>query len=125
MLYKKIKDTSRTSPSNNSRACLCADGNTYSKNCCNGKMINEGIGNITGHSTIGDENYYRVLKCDSGIQKDIHVHNSSLTISSAYYLEFENPDYNGCYEVIGDPAYSGVHVENFTLYSNCANCLAV
>jgi hypothetical protein len=26
-------------------ACLCADKNTYSKKCCKGYLINQGIGN--------------------------------------------------------------------------------
>jgi len=29
-------------------ACLCADKNTYSRKCCNGYLINQGIGNIYG-----------------------------------------------------------------------------
>ena len=38
---------SRTSPRESRRACLCANG-TYSRKCCNGNMINQGIGSITG-----------------------------------------------------------------------------
>ncbi len=37
---------SRTSPRGSRRACLCDDGRTYSRKCCNGNMINQGIGNI-------------------------------------------------------------------------------
>lgn len=29
-------------------ACLCADKNTYSRKCCKGFLINQGIGNIYG-----------------------------------------------------------------------------
>lgn len=36
---------SRTSPRESRRACLCPDG-TYSRKCCKGNMINQGIGNI-------------------------------------------------------------------------------
>ena len=36
---------SRTSPREGRRACLCANG-TYSRKCCNGNMINQGIGKI-------------------------------------------------------------------------------
>lgn len=37
---------SRTSPRENRRACLCANGRTYSRKCCKGRMINQGIGRI-------------------------------------------------------------------------------
>ena len=37
---------SRTSPREGRRGCLCQDG-TYSRKCCKGNMINQGIGNIT------------------------------------------------------------------------------
>lgn len=37
---------SRTSPRGSRRACLCPDG-TYSRKCCNGNMINQGIGSIS------------------------------------------------------------------------------
>lgn len=36
----------RSSPKNNRRACLCVDSNTYSRRCCKGYLINQGIGNI-------------------------------------------------------------------------------
>ncbi len=43
----KMKETpSRTSPKSSKRGCLCKNG-TYSTKCCNGNMINQGIGNIT------------------------------------------------------------------------------
>jgi hypothetical protein len=87
-------------------------------------MINQGVGNVTGHSFLGNENFFRVLKCGTGIKKDIHVHDASLIISNTYYLEFLDSGSNGCYEVIDEPANSGLHVENFTLYSNCSDCLS-
>lgn len=40
---------SRSSPKSNTRACLCADKATYSKDCCEGAMMNQGIGNVTGN----------------------------------------------------------------------------
>lgn len=40
---------SRTSPRNSRRACLCEDG-TYSRKCCCGNMINQGIGQERGQS---------------------------------------------------------------------------
>lgn len=36
----------RSSPKNNRRACLCVDSDTYSRRCCKGYLINQGIGNI-------------------------------------------------------------------------------
>ena len=35
-------------PRNGLMACLCADKNTYSRKCCKGFLINQGIGNIYG-----------------------------------------------------------------------------
>lgn len=39
-----------TSPIGGDRACLCADG-TYSKECCKGEEINQGIGSLVGQSS--------------------------------------------------------------------------
>ena len=36
----------RNVPRGSRRACLCANGNTYNVNCCNGNLINQGIGKI-------------------------------------------------------------------------------
>ena len=38
------------------QACLCKDALTYSRKCCEGYLINQGIGNITGTlvTTIGN-----------------------------------------------------------------------
>jgi hypothetical protein len=41
----------KTSPqASNNQACLCADG-TYSKDCCQGEEINQGIGSLVEQST--------------------------------------------------------------------------
>jgi len=37
-----------SSPKNSRRGCLCVEGNTYSRDCCEGYLINQGIGNIQG-----------------------------------------------------------------------------
>lgn len=42
------KTKSKTSPKGGKRGCLCADG-TYSKDCCNGDLEAQGIGNDKGH----------------------------------------------------------------------------
>ena len=38
----------RSVPRNGLYGCLCADKNTYSRKCCKGYLINQGIGNIYG-----------------------------------------------------------------------------
>tara|TARA_R110000796_G_scaffold19421_3_gene58337 strand:- start:963 stop:1115 length:153 start_codon:yes stop_codon:yes gene_type:complete len=38
---------SRTSPKGGRRGCLCKDGNRYSKECCNGDIREQGIGNTS------------------------------------------------------------------------------
>lgn len=43
----------KSSPKNSRRACLCADKNTYSRECCDGYLINQGIGKT--QSTIVSE----------------------------------------------------------------------
>ena len=41
----------KTSPqASNDNACLCADG-TYSKECCKGEEINQGIGALVGQGS--------------------------------------------------------------------------
>lgn len=47
MEEKKTK--SYASPRGKKKACLCADG-TYSKECCNQEVINQGIGSFIGQS---------------------------------------------------------------------------
>lgn len=37
-----------SSPKNSRRACLCIKTNTYSRKCCNGALLEQGIGNIEG-----------------------------------------------------------------------------
>ena len=33
-------------PKNNRRGCLCLDTNNYSRECCDGLLINQGIGRL-------------------------------------------------------------------------------
>lgn len=52
-----------TSPIGGDRACLCEDG-TYSKECCKGEEINQGIGSLVGQtsgSTIINTNQPRTI----------------------------------------------------------------
>jgi hypothetical protein len=43
-MNKDEKIPSRTSPRGGRRACLCKDGNTYSKECCDGTLWAQGVG---------------------------------------------------------------------------------
>lgn len=59
---RRFKETpSRTSPRSSRRGCLCRDGKTYSKKCCSGALMAQGIGRISGISTVlserGDDLY--------------------------------------------------------------------
>jgi len=36
-----------SSPTNDNKACLCIDKDTYSKKCCKGYLMNQGIGIIS------------------------------------------------------------------------------
>lgn len=38
----------RTSPKRSKRGCLCKDGKTYSRKCCDGSLHAQGIGVIQG-----------------------------------------------------------------------------
>jgi hypothetical protein len=52
-----------SSPQGGDRACLCEDG-TYSKECCKGEMINQGIGSLVQQnsgSTIVNTNQPRTI----------------------------------------------------------------
>lgn len=50
------------SPQDSSRACLCKDG-TYSKECCKGELINQGIGALVSQvtSTVVNTNQPRII----------------------------------------------------------------
>ena len=54
------------SPQNDKRGCLCKDGRTYSRKCCDGSLQAQGIGSITGAQAIpqaGDYSYH-VQRCN-------------------------------------------------------------
>jgi hypothetical protein len=42
-----MKTKSKTSPKGGKRGCLCDNG-TYSKECCNGDLQNQGVGVTAG-----------------------------------------------------------------------------
>ena len=39
---------SYASPKNNRRGCLCLNEDRYGRDCCNGHLMEQGIGNING-----------------------------------------------------------------------------
>jgi len=39
------------SPKGGNRGCLCKDKKTYSKDCCKGELINQGVGALVGQGT--------------------------------------------------------------------------
>ena len=57
-----MKTKSKTSPKGGKRGCLC-DDDTYSKECCNGDLQNQGIGKTSGvdNVTITEENGVRTI----------------------------------------------------------------
>lgn len=56
------KTPSYSSPKGGKRGCLCDDG-TYSKDCCNGDLQNQGIGSLVQQEsgTVTNTNAPRVI----------------------------------------------------------------
>jgi len=112
---------SRTGRLGGKRACLCKDG-TYSRDCCDGGLWAQGIGNVTGEQVEEGASKYKVQHCSSSVQRNIHIHEGTLSISGVYYLRFHNSNYDGCYTVLSTIDSSGLHVNSATLYSDCTDC---
>jgi hypothetical protein len=51
MRHKKFETPSHSSPRRGRRGCLCKDGKTYARKCCDGTLRAQGIGSITGDGT--------------------------------------------------------------------------
>lgn len=60
----KLKTWGRSSPRNSRRACLC-DDNTYHVDCCDGSLMAQGIGRITGFPFLTQENGDLILQEDT------------------------------------------------------------
>lgn len=43
-----MRTKGKASPKGGKRGCLCADGKTYSTECCNGDLMAQGIGSGQG-----------------------------------------------------------------------------
>ena len=65
MKRRKNATLSYSSPRSSSRACLCPDGRTYSRKCCDGTLEAQGIG-----STHKTSNYLLQENRDLILQED-------------------------------------------------------
>lgn len=63
----KTPTKSKTSPKGGKRGCLCPDG-TYSKDCCNGDLQNQGLGSTVNQaiSNVTNTNEARVITGNHG-----------------------------------------------------------
>jgi|TARA_R100001509_G_scaffold164886_1_gene144069 hypothetical protein len=43
---RKNATVSKSSPKSSSRGCLCPDGKTYHKDCCDGTLEAQGVGKV-------------------------------------------------------------------------------
>jgi hypothetical protein len=57
-----MKTPSKSSPRGGKRGCLCGNG-TYSKDCCNGDLQNQGVGSLVqqGTQTVTNTNAPRTI----------------------------------------------------------------
>lgn len=108
------------SPQNDSRACLCKDNETYSKDCCNGSLQAQGIGSITKTSIT---RYYTATNCSGG-KKHIHTHDLELTVGEVYYLTFVHHNHTDCYTITATRNNGDFEVNAFNLYDTCVSCQA-
>jgi len=58
-----MKTPSKTSPKGGRKGCLCKDGKTYSRKCCDGTIGAQGIGSTvnTNNSTVVNEDTTRTI----------------------------------------------------------------
>lgn len=108
------------SPQNDKRACLCKDGVTYSRECCDGSLEAQGIGNIVKTTTT---RYYKVTNCSGGT-KHIHTHDLDLTVGDIYYLKFVHHNHSDCYTITSTRNNGHFEITSATAYNNCGLCQA-
>lgn len=58
-----MKTPSKTSPKGGRKGCLCPDGKTYSRDCCDGSLQAQGIGSTQsqGSSSVNNTNTERTI----------------------------------------------------------------
>lgn len=66
MKRRKNATLSYSSPRASSRGCLCPDGRTYSRKCCDGTLEAQGIGFIGGRFYLLQEDRDRLLQENNG-----------------------------------------------------------
>ena len=144
MPHKRRDYSGRTSsPQDSRRACLCADEETYSIECCEGELINQGIGSLTGQGSslvlspeveeaipppppvIADYNKYRISACVGGARYSVFT--SETFISNAIYnLTLSNGD-SGCFTVGAAATTADVLVTavNSVAFDGCSDCAVI
>ena len=109
------------SPQNDRRGCLCKDGKTYSRKCCDGSFQAQGIGDIGSHEPTPYQGY-RIAGCSDAHEHNVHFH-GTLTVGSVYYIVLEN-GHAGCHTVPEERGSEGIHINTATLYNDCSACTA-
>ena len=112
----------RAVPRGKKRGCLCKDGKTYSRKCCDGTLRSQGIGRITAE--VAKTNMYRVEFCSDGHKHNVWSDTISLVVGNVYYLAMANAHHNGCYTVLRTTTEVGLEYNSATLYDNCTACIA-
>lgn len=139
----RSKRGSYSSPRGSRRACLCKDGRTYSRKCCDGELINQGIGSLSGGGSsiiispeveaiippppplISDYNKYRISACTGGARYSVFT--SETFISNAIYdLTLSNGD-SGCFTAGASSTTADVLVTavNSVAFDGCSDCAIV
>lgn len=123
--FRRKNTYSRTSPRESRRACLCDNG-LYSRKCCNGYMINQGIGKIYGEAGLGSSIWYGYIiqNCDDQHTHHVHIHDTPLEVGKTYFFTLEN-GHNECYTVTQESHSEGIHTESVSVaYDDCVECQA-
>lgn len=109
-----------TSPKGSRRACLCWDAETYSRDCCDGSLKAQGIGNITGSETGMPYQGYEIRGCNDSHVHHAHYH-GTLTVGSVYFITLEN-GHTGCHTILRESGSEGIHINSAVLYNDCDAC---
>jgi hypothetical protein len=118
---KDFRTPSRTSPKNSKRGCLCKD-NTYSRKCCDGSLLAQGIGKTKGEVITGVWYGYVIESCTDAHTHHVHIHDTPLEVGKTYYLTLEN-NHNECYTVLEESQAEGIHINTASVsYDDCTQC---
>lgn len=119
---RKTNETlGRNVPNNGRRACLCKDGKTYSRKCCDGTLRAQGIGRITAEAP---KTYmFRAKNCDNNHQHNIWSDTINLTVGKIYYLVLANQHHTACYEILRTTTEVGLEISTASIaYDDCSTC---